>query len=219
MYHVIGVAPPGAPFPELYVTPDMFRAQLAALAAADYHAVTLDKVWGYWHGRPLPTHPVVLTFDDGYRGDYSVAMPALARRGWPGVLDLIVANLHRHGWGLRTWEVRRMVQHGWQIASHTLTHPDLTTLDTPTLRREVTASRAVLRRAFGQPVDWFCYPLGRFNPTVERAVRAAGYVGALTELPGLATPHARWLEPRIRVAASTTPAELVAAIADTSGPQ
>lgn len=209
MYHVIGSPPPGAPYPGLFVSPADFRAQMQWLRSKGFHPVTLTRLWGYRHGGHLPIHPIVLTFDDGYRGDATVAAPLLHRLGWPAVLDLEVANLRRHGWGLHPRQVRKMVADGWEIASHTLTHPDLTTVSAARLRQEVARSRRVLQREFGQPVDFFCYPAGEFNPTVIAAVRRAGYLAALTELPGEASAGSPAYElPRIRIADTTTLADL-----------
>jgi peptidoglycan/xylan/chitin deacetylase (PgdA/CDA1 family) len=210
MYHVIGTPPPSAPYPELFVSRRLFAAQIAALAGAGYHAVTLDRVWQAWHGRaPLPPRPVVLTFDDGYRGDFGAAMPILRRHRWPGVLNLLVANLHRHGWGLRTWMVRRMIQNGWEVDSHTLTHPDLATVSSRQLRREVRGSRVVLRRLFHVPVRFFCYPSGAFDAAVIAAVRRAGYLGATTEIAGLAQRSRPYTLARVRVAGGEPPEELL----------
>ena len=82
-----------------------------------------------------------------------------------------------------------MLRDGWEIDAHTLTHPDLTTVDAARLRREVAGSRRWLRHAFGVPVDFFAYPSGSYNPAVEAAVRAAGYMGATTTAAGRG--HAR----------------------------
>jgi peptidoglycan/xylan/chitin deacetylase (PgdA/CDA1 family) len=214
MYHAIGVPPAGAPYPELFVSRRLFRAQIDALRAAGYHAVTLGHVWRAWHGRAaLPPKPLVLSFDDGYRGDYGAAMPVLRRRGWPAVLNLLVANLHRRGWGLKTWMVRRMIQNGWEIDSHTLTHPDLDTVARPRLWREVHTSRVVLQRLFHVPVDFFCYPSGAFDPTVIAAVRRAGYLGATTTLPGLAVPSTPDTLRRVRVDGGESAALLLTALA------
>ena len=215
MYHVIGTPPPSAPYPELFVSRRLFAAQIAALARAGYHAVTLDRVWRAWHGRaPLPRRPVVLTFDDGYRGDYGAAMPILRRHRWPGVLNLLVANLHRHGWGVRAWMVRRMIRNGWEVDSHTLTHPDLATVSSRRLRWEVRGSRAALRRLFHVPVRFFCYPSGAFDAAVIAAVRRAGYLGATTEIAGLARRSRPYTLARVRVAGGEPPAELIHTIAD-----
>ncbi|HEY2789972.1 MAG TPA: polysaccharide deacetylase family protein [Gaiellales bacterium] len=211
MYHAIGTPPVGAPYPELFVSRRLFQAQVRALAAAGYHAVTLDHAWAAWHGRAtLPRRPVVLSFDDGYRGDFGTAMPVLRRRGWPGVLNLLVANLHRHDWGLKTSMVRRMIRNGWEVDSHTLTHPNLTTVSPRQLRREVGGSRVVLRRLFHVPVDFFCYPSGAFDPAVIAAVRRAGYLGATTTLPGLARRSQPDTLRRVRVDGGELPAVLLA---------
>ncbi len=214
MYHAIGNPPAGAPYPELFVSDASFRAQMAALARAGYQPVTLGHAWAAWHGRaPLPRNPVVLTFDDGYRGDYSVAMPALHRRGWPAVLNLLVANLHRRGWGIKTWMVRRMIADGWEVDSHTLTHPDLTTLPPARLWSEVHGARVALRRLFHVPVDFFCYPAGAFDAQVEAAVRRAGYLAAATELPGPAEPWQGDALHRIRVDGGESAAEVLRSLA------
>jgi peptidoglycan/xylan/chitin deacetylase (PgdA/CDA1 family) len=213
MYHVLGTPRPGTPNGELWVPPRRFRAQLDRLARAGYDGVTLTQVWRAWHGGPgLPRHPVVVSFDDGYDDQYRVAGPLLRRLGWPGVLNLEVHNLHVAG-GLSAREVRTLLAGGWELAAHTLTHPDLTTVDAGRLRREVAGSRAVLRREFGVPVAFFCYPGGRYDAAAEAAVRAAGYRGATTTAPGLAAPGGdRFALPRLRVLPETTPAMLLAAV-------
>jgi peptidoglycan/xylan/chitin deacetylase (PgdA/CDA1 family) len=198
MYHVLATVPAGARFPSLFVPPAALGAQVDWLAAHGYHAVTLTRLLAGWRGtRPLPAKPVVLTFDDGYLSDYSVALPALLRHGWPGVLDLAVKNLSPGD--IERWQVRRLLDAGWEIAAHTISHVDLTTVGPAQLRREVAGSRVALQRMFGVPVVFFCYPLGHFDARVVAAVRAAGYLGATTEKPGLARPDERYTLARIRV--------------------
>jgi peptidoglycan/xylan/chitin deacetylase (PgdA/CDA1 family) len=213
MYHAVGTPPPGAPYPELFVSDNLFRDQVRALAGAGYHAVTLDRLWRAWHGRArLPARPIVLSFDDGYRGDFGVAMPVLRRHGWPGVLNLLVANLHRRHWGLHAAMVRRMAANGWEIDSHTLTHPDLAAVSPRRLWREVHRSRVVLHRLFRVPVDFFCYPSGEFDAPVIAAVRRAGYLAATTTLPGLARPSPPYALHRIRVDGGEQASLLLASI-------
>ena len=80
-----------------------------------------------------------------------------------------------------------MIAAGWQLASHTIEHSDLTTLSGASLVREVAESRQILRRAYGVPVKSFCYPSGRFDANTIAAVEAAGYATATTEIPGYAS--------------------------------
>ena len=202
MYHVIADPPSGAPYPELYVSAADFAAQLRWLERHGYRAVTQRDVWNHWHrGGALPRKPIVISFDDGYRSVAVAALPEMRRRSWPGVLNLTVKNLRVSG-GLSEYKVRTLIAAGWELASHTLTHPDLTGLADRTLSREVTRSRAVLRARFGVPVDFFCYPAGRYDARVMRAVRRAGYLGATTTLEGLARPEEAYELRRVRVGGS-----------------
>jgi peptidoglycan/xylan/chitin deacetylase (PgdA/CDA1 family) len=182
-YHVLGAAPVDAPYPDLYVRRPDFHRQMDWLGEHGYEAVTLDQVEAAWyHGGSLPVKPVVLSFDDGYRPQFTYALPELRRHGWAGVL-----NLKAEGSDLYPSNVEAMLAAGWELAAHTIHHLDLTELDAAQLKEEVAGSRAILRREYGVPVDNFCYPAGRFDETVIAAVEAAGYVGATTEIPGYAT--------------------------------
>ena len=185
-YHVIGDPPAGAPFPELYVGRGVFAAQLRWLRSHGYQAVTLRRVYDYWRrGLALPPKPIVLSFDDGYRGQFTNARPLLRRYRWPGVLNLAVQNVLDGK--LTVPQLRTMVRDGWEIDAHSLTHPDLTTLGRGELRRQVAGSRRWIRRRLGVPVDFFCYPAGRYDAAVLAAVRAAGFLGATTTNQGLAS--------------------------------
>jgi peptidoglycan/xylan/chitin deacetylase (PgdA/CDA1 family) len=202
MYHVVAAPPADAPYPELYVRPADFSRQLDWLAGRGFQAVTLQRVVDSWHGTAgLPRRPIVISFDDGYRSQFVNAFPALRRRRWPGVLNLAIRNL-KPSWGISARRVRTLVRAGWEIDSHTIDHPDLTAVEPEALRRQVAASRAYLRRVFGVPANFFCYPAGRYDETVMAAVRAAGYGGATTTEPGLAEPSELWELDRVRVSGS-----------------
>ena len=199
MYHVLAEPPASAPYPQLYVRPADFTAQVRWLSAQGYHAVSLRRVYDFWRGRRvLPPKPIVLSFDDGYHSDFTVALPVLRERRWAGVLNLEVANL-KPVWGTRPGMIRKLIEAGWEIDAHTLTHPDLTTLSLDRLTQEVAGSRREIRKRFGVPVEFFCYPSGRYDDGVVAAVKAAGYLGATTTRLGLATPRNLFTLSRVRV--------------------
>lgn len=181
-YHVLGAAPADEPYPDLYIRRPIFHRQMDWLDEHGYEAVTLDQVEAAWYrGGTLPPKPVVLSFDDGYRPQFTYALPELRRHGWAGVL-----NLKAEGSDLYPSNVEAMIAAGWELAAHTIHHLDLTELDAAQLKEEVAGSRAILRHEYGVPVDNFCYPAGRFDETVIAAVEAAGYTGATTEIHGYA---------------------------------
>ncbi|HXS45826.1 MAG TPA: polysaccharide deacetylase family protein [Solirubrobacteraceae bacterium] len=218
MYHVIGDPPAGAPYPGLFVPWGRFVRQMLALRRAGYHAVTLGDVFAAWHGGPLlPRRPIVVSFDDGYESQAWRAGATLRALRWPGVLNLEVHNVGLAG-GLRPAQVRTLLRHGWELDAHTLTHPDLTTVDAARLQREVAGSRRWLRRRFGVPVRFFAYPSGRYDARTEAAVRAAGFRGATTTDPGLARPgDDPYALARVRVEPQLTPSALLALVGATSG--
>jgi peptidoglycan/xylan/chitin deacetylase (PgdA/CDA1 family) len=125
-------------------------------------------------------------------------MPLLRARHWPGVLNLEVRNL-AVVWGIRPPGIRKLIRAGWEIDAHTLTHPDLTTVDAAQLRDEVAGSREAIRKRFHVPVNFFCYPAGRYDDTVVAAVQAAGFLGATTTNYGLARPSELYTLSRIRI--------------------
>jgi peptidoglycan/xylan/chitin deacetylase (PgdA/CDA1 family) len=199
MYHVVNAPPASAHYPDLYVRPSDFGAQMKWLRQHGYHAVTLKRVYDSWTaGALLPSHPVVVSFDDGYLSQYTRAFPVLRADRWPAVLNLEVNFLQPAG-GLRPWRVRNLIAAGWELDAHTLTHPDLTTLDDARLWHEVDGSRVALRRKFRVPVDFFCYPAGRYNARVINAVKLAGFLGATTTNYGLARPPGMYTLDRVRI--------------------
>jgi peptidoglycan/xylan/chitin deacetylase (PgdA/CDA1 family) len=199
MYHVIADAPSGVAFPDLFVRPADFDAQIGWLAAHGFHAVTLHQVYEYWlRGTTLPAQPIVLSFDDGYLGQHTHALPVLRKLHWPGVLNLKV-NALKSRYTLPPWRVHQMLAAGWELDAHTITHPDLTHVGDAQLWNEVHGSRVELQRRFHVPVDFFCYPSGRYNAHVVAAVRRAGYLGATTTNYGLARPQDLYTLGRIRI--------------------
>jgi peptidoglycan/xylan/chitin deacetylase (PgdA/CDA1 family) len=196
-YHAIQPPVAGAEFPQLYVPQADFVEQMKWLDDQGYEAVTLDQVEDAWYkGGELPPKPVVLTFDDGYLSQYVAAFPALEHFHWPGVLNLVA-----EGADLPDADVQKMLDANppWELASHTTTHADLTTLDASALRREVAGSRKILQDRFGVPVNNFCYPAGQYDDAVIQAVSDAGYRGATSQVPGLATAAHPFVLNRIEV--------------------
>lgn len=207
-YHVLGHPPAGAPYPELYVGRTDFEKQMDWLEERGYEAVTLEQVQQSWyHGGTLPPKPIVLSFDDGYRPQFTFALPTLRKHGWAGVL-----NLKAEGSELYESNVKAMLAAGWELAAHTIHHLDLTELGPAELKEEVTGSREILQKEFKVPVNNFCYPAGQFDETVIEAVENAGYTGATTEIPGFAEKDKPFELARLEILRSSHVAGLAEAL-------
>ena len=215
MYHVINPPPPSAPYPGLYVPESEFAAQMDALKAAGWHAVTMDQLEANWkRGVALPRKPIVLSFDNGYASQYTNAVPVLRRLGWVGVENIQLSGLPPSEGGLSDGQVRGLLSAGWELDTQGISHADLIRLDAAGLHYQIDTARRLLRQRYGVPVNWFCYPSGHYDATVINAVRAAGFVGSTTVVPGWASrADDPYRLPRLRVLGGTSPAALLAQIA------
>jgi peptidoglycan/xylan/chitin deacetylase (PgdA/CDA1 family) len=216
MYHVIAAPPAGAPFPGLYVVPEEFAAQMQALKRAGWHAVTLDQVQAYWQrGATLGAgKPIVLSFDNGYQSQYTQALGVLRRLGWVGDENVQLTGLPPSQGGLSQAQIKGLVAAGWELDTQGFSHADLITLDSEQLHYQVAVARSTIQQRYGVPVNWFCYPSGHYDATVIAAVKAAGYTGSTTVVPGWAHPaEDRYRLHRLRVLGETSPQALLAEIA------
>jgi peptidoglycan/xylan/chitin deacetylase (PgdA/CDA1 family) len=215
MYHVISAPPADAPFPGLYVTPSEFAEQMQALKRAGWSAVTLDQLYAYWReGVSLPPgKPIVLSFDNGYHSQYAQALPVLDRLGWVGDENIQLTGLPPSQGGLSQREVRALIDAGWELDTQGTSHADLITLDSSELHEQVAETRAILQRRYRVPVNWFCYPSGHYDATVIAAVKAAGFRGSTTVVPGWAHPgEDPYRMHRLRVLGGTSGSELLSLI-------
>lgn len=135
-------------------------------------------------GAPLPEKPVLLTFDDGYRGHYDHVYPLLKRYGYPAVFAIYTAKVNRtYGRSSLTWaHLREMARDPLvTIAAHSVTHPsDLGELTGEELRREIVDSKRHLESELGIAINHFVYPEGNYDDAVKHWVALAGYQSALT---------------------------------------
>ncbi|HYB22299.1 MAG TPA: polysaccharide deacetylase family protein [Solirubrobacteraceae bacterium] len=217
MYHVIAAPPAGAPFPGLYVEPAEFAEQMQALKDAGWHAVTLDEVEEYWRrGMPLGAgKPVVVSFDNGYNSQYTQALPVLRRLGWVGDENLQLSGLPPSEGGLSQTQIRGLLAAGWELDTQGISHAALITLDAEQLHYQVAVARQLLQQRYHVPVNWFCYPSGQYDATVEEAVKAAGFIGSTTVVPGWAHPgDDPYRLHRLRVLGGTSGQQLLEMLAD-----
>ncbi len=190
MYHRIGPLPQvSGPYSAgLTVRPGVFVAQMRWLHAHGFHAISQRELFGAleW-GRPLPSRPVMITFDDGYRDVLFNAAPVLRRLDMPATAYVITGRISGSDPSFLTWrDLRDLEQDGFTIGSHTVHHLDLTTLSSGQAWLELKQSRQTLQRHLGVPVRWFSYPAGAEDPAVVSLARKAGYLLAVTTQPGVA---------------------------------
>jgi peptidoglycan/xylan/chitin deacetylase (PgdA/CDA1 family) len=220
MYHYIRINPNAKDSLgfSLSVTPSEFQKQMDWLQSNNRTPITLEELASSLQsGQPLPAHPVVLTFDDGYADFYSEALPVLMTHGFKAVAYIVSGFVGRPGYMSRQ-QVKAASDQGIVIGSHSVSHLDLASLGPGELARQVAFSRTELEALAGRPVLDFCYPSGRYTDAVVRAVAAAGYRDATTTAPGLDHTLAdRFTWSRVRVSGGETLAQFAAALGASGG--
>lgn len=186
LYHYIEVAPPQDKLRVALATPpDILDAQFALLAANGYTTITLDELAAAMSGKiTLPQKPVILSFDDGYFDFYANAYPLLEKYHMKAI-SFIPTGLIGGG-NYMTWgQIEEMARSPYVVfEAHSVNHPALPKLSDSSLRGEIIESKRILESHVGYVVNWFAYPYGLFDARVVAAVKAAGFIGSATTLPG-----------------------------------
>lgn len=185
MYHEIGT--PSGPWKELYVEPETFAKQLDWLEANSYTTVALADVYSHWYKKtPLPEKPIVITFDDGYLSMYEKVMPLLLSKNMQATFFLYPSKFGLPT-GLTPEMVVSLAQNGMEIGSHTYSHIDLTKASSQQLKKELLDSKTLLEELTKKPIDFLCYPAGKFNSQVITEAEKYGYQAAVTTQMGKAS--------------------------------
>ncbi|HTL39693.1 MAG TPA: polysaccharide deacetylase family protein [Methylomirabilota bacterium] len=203
MYHHVGpLLNTDAVTTDLTVSASDFEAQVKYFKDKGYHTVSLAQVYNHLINQvPLPSKPLVFTFDDGYKDVFDNAIPILEKYNYSGTFAIATDLLGRPTYAV--WDDVLNAQHlGMEIVSHTENHLDLTNsvYSEDDLTREIFGSKQKLEQHLQKPVEFFVYPYGKLNDKVVQMVKAAGYKMAFTTAFGLQVNEQTLLTtPRLRV--------------------
>lgn len=198
---------------ELAVAETQLAEQLAALRRRGYVGLTFAESERVRRAGRLPKRTVVVTFDDGFAST-SRARPALEEAGFPAtvfvVTDFVESGdelsfipngsgpeaadeLAPLGWS----ELAELRELGWEVGSHTVTHPRLPDIGASALKRELEQSRETIERRLGS-CETLAYPYGAADERVAAAAAEAGYLAACT-LTGAHRTDERFRRSRVGV--------------------
>ncbi len=175
------------------ISPETFEQQMAYLAGKRRSVIPLAELVRRLRAHEPLGGAVVLTFDDGYRDNYTNVFPLLKQYNFPATIfvttDLIGKEDKRNIAHCTAEELREMHDSGLiSIEPHTLSHPKLARLSRAEAAREIRESRRVLRDILGAEPMLFAYPYGSFSDETVELVREAGFTGAVTVEEGTVGP-------------------------------
>ena len=151
------------------VSPEQFEAQIRALSEAGYTGVSFDELQAYvLRGEPLPDKLVVITFDDGYRSNYTLAYPILQKYGMKATIFLIAGDVGKPH-KLTRAQLTELVQSGLvSIQSHGWSHRNMAALSPLALLWELVRSQSAIFTLTGRFPVALSYPNGNSSARTRK---------------------------------------------------
>ena len=163
-----------------WVQPVHFEQHMEHLAKHKYNVISLsDLIEAIEQNKALPKNTVVITFDDGYKNNYTNAFPVLKKYQFPATIFMPADKVGVAG-RLGYKDIQEMLKHRIDFGSHTRTESYLPDLDEGQLYKEIEQSKNILEQLFDKKIDLFAYPIGGFNDQIKQMVKDSGYKGACT---------------------------------------
>ncbi|MDO4922279.1 MAG: polysaccharide deacetylase family protein [Phascolarctobacterium sp.] len=187
MYHAVGDEE-GTDWPaSLIMKPQLFESHLRYLTERGYTIVSVEQLaYRLERGESVDKY-VALSFDDGYKNNYSVVLPLLQKYGAKGSFFVINREMgdELH---MNEQEIKALIDAGMELGSHTYSHNPLAKIEEKYLVWELDTSRYWLKKKFdGYIVRTLAYPNGSYNSTVVAAAKKYGFYRALTGHVGVNT--------------------------------
>ncbi|WP_445665948.1 polysaccharide deacetylase family protein [Fodinibius sp. AD559] len=187
MYHSLVSETSDSSYDPFSVSVNNFKRQLALLDFLNFTTITFTDYDLYRQGKlTLPKKPIILTFDDGHRNTYDLALPMLRELNMRAVLFAVgnrkLANANwdkcsNLAYPLMTDEQILVAESDvFEIGAHTMSHPKLTEIDRlDELWDEIYSSKKSIERLIKKEVISFAYPYGCVNDRVKSVVKEAGF--------------------------------------------
>ena len=156
--------------PMYYIPISMFEEQLNYLGGQGYKSLVFEDV----SGEKEDGKYVILTFDDGLKGNFKCALPILKKYGFKAVIFITVGRIGENNY--MNWaEIEQMAEHGMSIQSHTMTHKPLQTLKDDEIYEELQMSKEIIEKKLDTKVSALSFPHGSYNKKVILIAQKAGY--------------------------------------------
>jgi peptidoglycan/xylan/chitin deacetylase (PgdA/CDA1 family) len=185
----------------IYVTVDRFKAHMQSLYKRKFTSLTFKDYINFRNEtKPLsefPKKPIILTFDDGYLNNLTLALPILQKYGFKAVIFALGNfDIAHNYWDTQKGEtedvlmnadqLKAIAKAGIEIGAHSLTHRDLTHLSDEEAYHEILQSKVNLEQLLQSSVLSFAYPYGFYNESVKALAKQAGFqIAVATDRGGM----------------------------------
>jgi peptidoglycan/xylan/chitin deacetylase (PgdA/CDA1 family) len=214
MYHSVSDSLFGKshPYYQINCSPPVFARQMRWLRQNGYRTMDLAQMWTAMETGQDVSKTVVITFDDGYRDFYTDAFEAMRQCGFTATIFLATDRIQNtpvriDGVDYLTWsEVAELHKAGIQFGSHTVSHPDLRSLNPEQIEYELGCSKETIEQKLGVAVESFSYPFAfpeedkTFTQFLVGILENLGFENGVSTIIGRAGKHDnRYYLPRLPV--------------------
>jgi peptidoglycan/xylan/chitin deacetylase (PgdA/CDA1 family) len=153
----------------IIVTPQNFQAQMDYLKQNGFETITMKDYYD-WRNNDfeMPEKPVMLIFDDGFSTVYTNAKPIMDQKDYVGTVAIVTryASFTGSNTGYMRWsEIQPLVNSGWDMQSHSITHSHMLTLNQSEFRYQLQNSKELIKNKTGLNPTSFVFPFHESNST------------------------------------------------------
>lgn len=191
----------------LNVSEKVFENQMYTLKAHGYNTISFEELYNHYNNADsLPDNPIIITFDDGYKSNFTIGYPILEKYGFKACVFIITNAIGASNYMNRNELSETSASGVFEVQCHTVSHDYyIYSSDIDNIRREIADSKNILESITGKRVNIFCYPYGKYSQNFIDELVSELYIFAVTTKHGCAKKtHHPMLLPRIRVSGTET---------------
>ena len=148
------------------------------LADSGYHTISPDQLYNYLTtGAPLPSKPIMLTFDDTDLPQFTIAKPELEKYGFKGMFFIMTVSLGKPHY-MSKEQVKALSDAGHYIGSHTWDHKNVKKYMGNDWVIEVERPTKTLEAITGKTIKYFAYPFGLWSHEIIAPLKQRGFIAA-----------------------------------------
>ena len=193
MYHRVVKSESCAGVHGTYITLDKFEKHMKHLFDNGYKTLTFNDILNknYRDRFNKNEKNIMITFDDGYEDNYTLAFPILKKYNFKAVIYLM-SHLKYNKWDVensgnpeKKFElmndemIKEMGEYGIEFGGHTMNHKKLAKISLKEAKEEIIISKEVLEEKLGKKLLSFAYPYGNLNEDIKKIVKSSGYYFAV----------------------------------------
>lgn len=196
LYHKIDFPTADVKVRGAFTAPQKFARQISYLKKQGFGFYTASElIKSFIKYGKFPPKAVAVTFDDGWKDNYSNAFRIMQKFGVKATIFLVPTCIGQNtdkitadGEGKREHlsesEILEMSRFGIEFCSHSMNHKLFHRISTEEIEFEVTESKKFIENLLQKECSVFAYPAGFYTDFAKEAIRKAGYDAAFSTVYG-----------------------------------